>query len=135
VIRKKPIIGGVGLVKILVTFVLVDFTWIFFRADNMTQARDVLSRMVHMNNAELLANGGLYDLGLNRQNLIVLAAALLILLCADIAKYRGIRLRQVILEANILLRWGIGIIAVLSILVFGIWGSGYQTTNFIYFQF
>jgi hypothetical protein len=122
-------------VKILVTFVLVDFTWIFFRADNMTQARDVLSRMVHRNNAELLANGGLYDLGLNRQNLIVLAAALLILLCADIAKYHGIRLRQVILETNILLRWGISIIAVLSILVFGIWGSGYQTTNFIYFQF
>jgi D-alanyl-lipoteichoic acid acyltransferase DltB (MBOAT superfamily) len=134
-VTKKFFHGMVVLAKVLVTFVLVDFTWIFFRADSMTQARDILSRIIHMNDAQLLANGTLYDLGLNRKNLVVLAVALLVLLGADLAKYRGLRLREVILDCNVVLRGGICLIAVLSILVFGIWGSGYQATNFIYFQF
>jgi hypothetical protein len=88
-----------------------------------------------MNDAQLLANGTLYDLGLNRKNLVVLAVALLVLLGADLAKYRGLRLREVILDCNVVLRGSICLMAILSILVFGIWGSGYQATNFIYFQF
>lgn len=127
--------GVVGIGKILVTYFLVDFTWIFFRADNFTQARNIIKRIIFMNDPELLQNGALFDLGLNRQNMIVLGIALLILLCADLAKYRGIRLRDKILESSIILRWGVSLIAILAILVFGIWGSGYQATNFIYFQF
>lgn len=126
---------GMRVVRMAVTFVLVDFTWIFFRADNFAQVKSVLSRMFHMNQPDLLANGTLFDLGLNRQNFIVLGIALLILLGADIAKYHQIKLHEVILKWNIVLRWSTIMAAIVGILVFGIWGSGYQATNFIYFQF
>ncbi len=121
--------------RILVTFLLVDFAWIFFRADSLEHAVDVIYRMFHINQPELLANGTLFDLGLNQQNLIVLAIAIIILLLADVAKYHHIKVREVILNRNIVLRWFMILAAVLAVLVFGIWGSGYEETNFIYFQF
>lgn len=127
--------GGMKLIRMAVTFLLVDVTWIFFRAHNFAQVKSVLCRILHMNQPELLANGTLFDLGLNRQNFAVLGISLLVLLLADAAKYRGIKVREVILNWNIALRWGTILLAVLCILVFGIWGSGYQETNFIYFQF
>lgn len=121
--------------RILITFVLVDFTWIFFRADSLTHAADVIDRILHMNNPELLANGTLFDLGLNQKNFVVLLVALVILLLADIAKYHQIKIREVILGFTIVHRWLIIIASVLGILLFGIWGSGYEEVNFIYFQF
>lgn len=126
---------GMKLVRIAVTFLLVDFTWIFFRANSLKHAKDILYRIFDMNNPELLANGSLLDLGLNKQNFIVLGIAVLILLIADMAKYKQIKVREVILNWNIFARWGFLLMAVMSILIFGIWGSGYQETNFIYFQF
>lgn len=121
--------------KILVTFVLVDFTWIFFRADSLQQAGSVIDRIFHMNDPKLLANGMLFDLGLNKQNFVVLGVALCILLLADLVKYNGVKMREVILNRNIVVRWGMILVAVAVILTFGIWGSGYEATNFIYFQF
>lgn len=126
---------GMKMLRTLVTFVLIDFTWIFFRASSLRQAADIFVRIFDMNNPELLANGTLYDFGLNKQNFIVLGAAIVVLLIADIAKYKQIKMREVILNLNIVLRWGFLLAAVMSILLFGIWGSGYEETNFIYFQF
>ena len=123
------------LINMLITFIFVDLAWIFFRADTMQHAFAVINGIVHMNDAMLLANGSLYDLGLNKPNFIVLIVSLMILLCSDICKYRGIKLRSVILNANIAVRWTIMIFSILAILIFGIWGSGYSATNFIYFQF
>ena len=82
-----------------------------------------------------LANGALYDLGLSKPNFIVLVISLLLLLLADVCKYRGVKVRNVILNLNIIIRWTIIIVGILGILIFGIWGSGYSETNFIYFQF
>jgi len=122
-------------IRTFVTFVLVDFAWIFFRAKSLTQAKGILLRILDMNNPELLANGSLFDMGLNRQNFIVLGIAIVVLLIADIAKYKGIKVREIVLSWNIVFRWGFLLISVMSILIFGVWGSGYQETNFIYFQF
>lgn len=123
------------LFQIVITFFLVDFAWIFFRADSMGHAMDVIGRMLHINNAELLANGTLYDIALNQKNFVVLAIAILILLVVDIFKYNGVQIRNVLINRFFLFRWIVCIIGVVSILIFGIWGSGYQETNFIYFQF
>ena len=121
--------------RIVVTFVLVDFTWIFFHANSLKDGIVMLKRLFDMNNPELLANGTILDLGLNLQNFVVLGIAMIILLIADIAKYNRIKVREVILNSNIVIRWSAIILSIVGILLFGIWGSGYQATNFIYFQF
>lgn len=132
-LKKSPL--PLVIIYMIVTFILVDFTWIFFRADNVQHAFAVIDSIFNMNNQVLLENGTLYDLGLSRPNFIVLGVSLVILLAADICKYRGIKVRSVILNLNIVIRWAVIIAGILGVLVFGIWGSGYSATNFIYFQF
>lgn len=121
--------------RILITFILIDFTWIFFRADSLSHAGNIIDRILHMNNPALLMNGTLFDLGLNQKNFIILFIAILVLFVADIVKYNGKKLREIILDMNILNRWLVIQVAVISIVLLGIWGSGYEAVNFIYFQF
>lgn len=122
-------------IKMGITFLLVDFTWIFFRSANLAQAKSVIGRILHMNNPELLANGGIWDLGLSKGNLVLLGIALLVLFLADLLKYNGIVVRERLMQCVFPVRCVTIVVAVSVILVFGIWGSGYATTNFIYFQF
>ncbi len=137
----RPLWKTMGRIKlltplyILVTFAFVDFSWIFFRADNMNHAVDILDRMIHFNNVELLENGRLYDLGLNEKNFVVLLLALFVLLIADVCKYKKWLMHQKIMSLRTIPRWGICLAGIAVVLIFGIWGSGYQETNFIYFQF
>ena len=83
----------------------------------------------------LLVNGSLLDLGLNQKNFVVLMVALVILMVADVVKYNQIKLREIILNFDIVNRWLVILVAIVSIVLFGIWGSGYEAVNFIYFQF
>ena len=57
------------------------------------------------------------------------------LLGLDYAKYRGLDLLGKLKDQAIWFRWSIYIIAILSILIFGVWGSNYDANSFIYFQF
>ena len=72
---------------------------------------------------------------MNYQNFIVLLLALGVLLLADLAKYHGMKVREVIFKCNILIRWPIILTGIAAVILFGVWGSGYEAVNFIYFQF
>jgi hypothetical protein len=61
--------------------------------------------------------------------------ALLVLIVTDIMNYRKIKIRKVILEQE---GWFQSVVfagTTLFILLYGIWGAGYDSANFIYFQF
>jgi hypothetical protein len=52
-----------------------------------------------------------------------------------LCKYKGIRLREVIEAQDYWAQCLIIILTLVSILLFGIWGAGYDASSFIYFQF
>ena len=60
---------------------------------------------------------------------------LLILLAVSIMQERGIRIRDRILKQKLVLRWAIYIIAIVFIMVFGTYGWGYNSQDFIYGRF
>ena len=62
-------------------------------------------------------------------------AGLIILGIMDVLSYNGFEMRKLIIRQGIWYRWAIMIAAVVAILVFGIWGAGYNATSFIYQQF
>ena len=123
------------LVKMIVTFVLVDITWIFFRAENLAQAFSVIKRISQIGAVEPAQMLTIYELGLSQRNFVVLGVALAIVFVADLLKYHHVKVREVIERCIFPIRWAVVIVAVCSILVFGIWGRGYASANFIYFQF
>ena len=121
--------------KGLVTFILVDFAWIFFRANGYHESIEIVKAMLSVNNCWVLMDGSLYNCGLDSKNFGLMIIAIIVLLVADIFKSRRIKIRQVISMQDYWCRWLVMIFSICFILIFGIWGSGYDAAGFIYFQF
>ncbi len=122
------------LFKIIVTFILVNTAWVFFRADTLQTAVTVLIRSFEFT-PWVFADGSIYLLGLNEKNFALLIMGLAMLVVVDIMEYRGISLIDKILNQGLWLRWLVAIAGVLLVLICGIWGPGYDAASFIYQQF
>lgn len=134
-LELKPDSIGHKLASGIVTFCLVDFAWIFFRAESIGTAISMIKSMVHIGNIGILFSGGLYDLGLSSKSFKILFLGIVIIIFADYMKYKGIKIRERILAQELWCRWLCYIAAFWFILVFGVWGGSYDASSFIYFQF
>lgn len=123
------------LLKIVATFLLVDFSWLFFRAENIGQACGIIKSILEVHNPWILIDGSLYNLGLSQKSFQIMVIAIGILLFADIMKYKGICIRKIILEQDGWFRWLAVCGSILLITLVGVWGVGYDASSFIYFQF
>ncbi|MDE6617152.1 MAG: MBOAT family protein, partial [Lachnospiraceae bacterium] len=123
------------LLHITGTFVLVDFSWIFFRAARFKEAFIIIRQMFSVYNPWVIFDGSIYNCGLDSKNFWLLLICLLILLFADCCKYKKIQIREVIMRQDSWFQVLFISFSVLTILVFGIYGSGYNQAAFIYFQF
>lgn len=121
--------------SILGTFFIVDFAWIFFRADNIGHAFMILRSIMTVHNGGILFDGSLYTLGLNCYQFSIMIIAIVILAIKEIAEYNGISIREKITASPIFFRWGTYYIMIFSIIILGIWGSAYNTSGFIYANF
>lgn len=111
------------------TFCLVDFAWIFFRAETVTDAVKIIRNIPKLGPVDI------FSCGLNRANVILLAVSIAVLTAADIFKLNGIVIRDRIIKSPAAVRIIIIAVSVCLITLFGIWGPGYDAANFIYFQF
>ena len=127
--------AGHKALKGIITFALVDFAWIFFRADSWSDSINIIRSMLTVRNPWILFDGSLYTCGLDSSNFGLMMIALLVLLFADICKRGGISIRHVIAEQDCWCRWFIISFSIVCILTFGIWGPQYNEASFIYFQF
>ncbi|MBQ7372487.1 MAG: MBOAT family protein [Blautia sp.] len=123
------------LVRTLFTFILVDFSWIFFRAETLKISFRIIHNMTLLNNPWILIDGSLYECGLDAKNFWMMLFCIGVLIAADICKYFKIRIREIITDQNEWFICVVFIFAICFILTFGIWGPGYNDANFIYFQF
>ena len=122
------------MMQIVVTFILVDFSWIFFRASSLKQSFEIIKSMFTLDNAWIIFDGSLYQI-LDSKNFWLLLICICILVFADYCKHKGIKIREVIIKQDYWFRWIFIAFVVSAILIFGIWGPAYNAANFIYFQF
>ena len=124
------------LLQTVVTFGLVVFAWIFFRADTITDALRFIKRIIVKPTPWLLFNGGIYKLGLDRAEMNILVFALIILLLVDLIKYNKKQTIDAFLfEQNTWFEWLVIIALIVMIFIFGEYGPSYDPQQFIYFQF
>lgn len=123
------------LLGIAITFILIDFSWIFFRADRFCDAVEIIKSIITVHNYWILFDGSLYNCGLDMKDLHVMTLCLVLLLSVDILKYKKVEVSKKIEQQSAWFRWMIYIGAILLILVLGIWGSDFDDSRFIYFQF
>ena len=123
------------LYRVITTFSLVAFSFIFFRTGSLKVGVEAVKSIFQVKNAWILFDDSLFNLGLDWKNFLIMICSMLIILVADFCKYHGVVIRECIAKQELWFRITVYLAAVLGILVFGIWGSGYDAATFIYFQF
>ena len=131
--------GSLGhrLLQVIITFILVDFSWLFFRANSISDALRIVKSIFHSNNFWVLVDHeSLFKCGLDRYDFGVLIVSIAVLAFFDLLKVNRINIaRDILYKQDLWFRWGVYIAGFLFVLVFGVWGSQYVNTAFIYFQF
>ncbi|MDE6625082.1 MAG: MBOAT family protein [Lachnospiraceae bacterium] len=121
--------------KAVIAFVLVDISWIFFRADGVGQALAIIKGICTRWDFTVLLNNGLLTLGMDRQQSVILVVSLFVLLFTDICRYLKVDLIGQLCRQEIWFQYGVYLLFIFAILIFGSYGPGFDASQFIYFQF
>ena len=122
--------------QVVGTYILTTFAWIFFRADTLQDAIYYIFRIFRHIDPWALFDESLYTLGLDRFESNVLIVALLVLLAVDLLKYfRNINLSDFLMAQNLVFRWIVIIGLIAAVLTYGMYGTEFDSAQFIYFEF
>lgn len=119
----------------IITFILVSFGWIFFRSDSLSASVLIVKKIFTQLAPWTLYGGGLFSMGLDGANAMVLILALLVLLWVSLKENSGVRVFDMIEKSHIIVRWTAYFALLFAVLIFGIYGPGFEASQFIYFQF
>lgn len=119
----------------LLTFMLIDFTWLFFRATSFRTALGMLHKIFADFRLAWFINFNFIDMFGSSYNLMVVLFSLMVIILVDILEYYGKDIKVAILNQQAVFRWIIYTGLVLMILYWGFYGTEYEQTQFIYFQF
>lgn len=108
---------------------------ILTRAGSVSVAIHICKRIFSSFNIWIFFDQSLYKYGLDRQNFWFAVFTIAILLGVSILKERGIQIRKMIAGKNIVLRWMIYYAAIFGIIIFGMYGEGYNASDFVYMNF
>ena len=121
--------------QVLLTFLLVTFAWIFFRANSVSDAFLILRSIFTLDGITAekawIFNDGI--LGLDKQDMWMMINSLLVFLIVEAAS----RKHDLISGLNrqpLWFRWAVYLILIFSILIFGFYGDA-TTQEFVYFRF
>lgn len=118
-----------------ITFVLVCFAWIFFRSESLSQAIYIVKSIFTDFRAWSVYDGGITSLGLDMANIWVLVIAICVQFMVSIREYSGVQAFEAVEKMHLLARWPLYIALLFAVLIFGIYGPGFEQSQFIYFQF
>ncbi|MCB2359416.1 MBOAT family protein, partial [Clostridium estertheticum] len=119
--------------QVFITFMLVNFAWIFFKASSLSTAITIIKNIFYFN-PWVLINGSIFELGLDSKDFFIALVGIILVLTVDILR-RTKNLRTSLAKQNIMFRWATYVGATIVILIFGLYGPGYSMQQFIYSQF
>ncbi len=117
------------------TLVLVMLGRILFKASSLYEGLRMWWSIIKHQNFWIFTDGTLLNLGLDAWQLFVLFLALLVLLTVSILQEKGVRLRETIEGQNLAFRWLFYIVAVVAVVLLGVYGPGYNAADFVYANF
>ena len=124
------------LLEVIITFIIVDLAWIFFRAETIHDAFYYIHRMFTKIDLWRIFDGSLYKLGLDRFEMNILIISLVVLFLVDLIKYIKKETIYMFLKNQCLyFRWAAIFFLLFFIIIYGKYGAGFDPKQFIYFQF
>lgn len=120
----------------LCTFFLFVLSLVFFRADTVRDAVYYIQRMFTTFDVWSLFDESVYYLGLDRKEMGILWLGILLLLIVDAYYVRKKALFDTLVKSQCLaVQYVIVAVLLVMVIVFGVYGEGYDASQFIYFQF
>lgn len=117
---------------VFITFTIVCFAWVFFRANTFADAQLIVSSFFSNNFYELFGNQ-LYLIGLKENEFSLLMLTILSLVFIE-RYHRKQSLFKILNQQALPFRWTVYVCVAFFIMVFGIYGDN-NISEFIYFQF
>lgn len=108
---------------------------LFFRAPTVKIGFEMLKRIFTKISFDELTKGELLTLGLDICDYIVIFVGIIFVFVISILKEKNINIRENIAKKNIVIRWILYYLLILSILIFGAYGSSYLPVDPIYADF
>lgn len=105
------------------TILIVCFGMFLFRVDSFKQ----MELMIHSK-----ATASLFSLGLKKLDFALLMVGILVMLVVGVMQEFNVNIRKELQKQNLLFKWLIYYIMIFSIIIFGIYGKGYDAASFIY---
>ena len=128
----KKILSAVTMVW---TFILVDFAWLFFRAQSLDSAFVIVRRIFTENELIVTLRDGLYTFGIAKKELAIWGLGLLAVIAVDILREKGIRIGEWLGKKNVIFRWALYIAFIVFMIGTTIYYYGYSSSAFIYSGF
>lgn len=116
------------------TFIICCIGRVFFRANGLKAALIMLKNMFTGIQPENIASDELFTHGLDRNNFFFALVSIAVLWAADMLQER-MHIRQELQKQGIVFRWIIIFAGIFALMIFGIYGPGYDASSFIYEQF
>lgn len=121
------------IISVSFTFTVVCIAWIFFRANSITQAFYFIGEIFTNLQLKNIFNLESYTFALSKIEFVNLFLFIVLLLIFEMI-HRHKNIRYWINNKNIVFRWLIYFIIIITIAIFGVYGD-HEVSEFIYFQF
>ena len=118
--------------RILFTFFLVFIGKYFAMSWGAGRALAMIGATFSTFNPWVLWDGSLYEMGLARPEVMVMFGALAVFFVVSLLQEKGYRLRESLARQNMVFRWAVYLVALYSIIIFGVYGFGFESASFIY---
>ena len=122
------------LLRTTLTFIFASVAWTFFRAESFMRAIQMLKSCLYFN-PWVIFDGSMLKLGLKAFDIGVILLSAALVLYVSLMNEKGIVIRQKINDQDLWFRWLFYIKAIMTVLLLGMYGPSYNSSDFIYFNF
>lgn len=121
---------------VVITFILVDFAWLFFRADSFEHALNILKRIFFCFHFKEMTFYGSYLLGGTKPELVCMLFCVIAVFIVDVLHEKNKSIEKVMKDKiPIVIRWGVYIVLTLLLILVMIRNYGQAASTFIYENF
>lgn len=122
--------------QIIRTFILTGIIpRVITRAVSVGAAARMLKRMIFQFDFSAVFSEKIFEYGMDKKNFLLAVIVIGILFLVSLAKEKGVHIRETIDKLPLPVRWAIYYMAVISIIIFGVYGPGYDASSFLYMKF
>ena len=123
---------GFHLFRILRTFLVVNIGWFFDRCARLGDAFAMMGSVLTQFRADAVTEEFWTACQLPAPDRMLLLVSVVILFVVSLLKERGVDVRTRTASLVLPLRWAVMLFAICAVLIFGVWGSGFDEAAFIY---